>query len=74
MITIDQVSPIVSLAVKGFFLFAFAIYIVFAGVVVRQVYLMTSTLAVGFETQIRLIGWLHLALAVGVFLFALGGL
>lgn len=74
MITIDQASPLVSLAIKTFFLFAFGIYIGFAGVALRQVYLMTSTIEVGFETQIRIVAWLHLILAVAVFLFALGAL
>lgn len=62
---------IIALSIKAFFLFAFLIYVVFAAVAVRQVYLMTSTLEVGFETQLRIISWAHLALAVGVLLFAI---
>ncbi len=57
--------------VKVLFLFAFTIYVVFAGVVVRQVYLMTTTLRVGFEMPIRAIAWAHLFLAIGAFLFVL---
>lgn len=57
--------------VKVMFLFAFTIYLVFAGVVVRQIYLMTTTLQVGFETPIRSIAWAHLFLAIGIFLFVL---
>lgn len=57
--------------IKAFFLFAFFIYITFATVVVRQVHLMTDTLKVGFETQIKLFAWAHFFLAIGVFVFAL---
>lgn len=51
---------------KILFLFAILVYVFFAAVVVRQVYLMTSTLKVGFETLLRFIAWLHLLLALGV--------
>ncbi|MBI2267940.1 MAG: hypothetical protein HYU80_00625 [Candidatus Blackburnbacteria bacterium] len=67
---VDFNQPVLLLT-KVFFLFAFFIYIIFATVVVRQVYLMTNTLEVGFESQLRIISWLHLLLAIGVFLFAL---
>lgn len=56
---------------KIFFLFAILTYVVFASVVVRQIYLMTITLEVGFETPIRVLGWVHLAAAILIFLFAL---
>lgn len=57
--------------VKLLFLFALAIYLVFASVVLRQVYLMTETIKVGFEFPVRVIAWLHLFAAIGVFLIAL---
>lgn len=57
--------------VKIAFLFAALIYLVFAGVVVRQVYLMTTTLQVGFEMPVRALAWAHLFLAIAVFLFVL---
>lgn len=53
------------------FLFAILVYVFFAAVVVRQVYLMTQTLQVGLETPLRIIAWIHLLVAVGVFLSAL---
>lgn len=68
---IDANTPVLLLLTKLFFLIAFFVYVFFAGVVVRQVYLMTGTLEVGFETQIRLIAWIHFFVAVGVLLFAL---
>lgn len=56
--------------VKLLFLFAFTIYIVFAAVVVRQTYLMTSTVRLGLEFFIKALAWAHLFVALGVFLFA----
>ncbi|OGM18695.1 hypothetical protein A2686_03375 [Candidatus Woesebacteria bacterium RIFCSPHIGHO2_01_FULL_38_10] len=47
------------------------IYLIFAGVVVRQVKLMTETLEVGFEKGIRFIALFHLIVAFSVFALAL---
>ncbi|KKU22183.1 MAG: hypothetical protein UX34_C0032G0002 [Candidatus Woesebacteria bacterium GW2011_GWF1_46_13] len=52
-------------------LVAFFLYIIFSLVVVRQVQLMTETLEVGFEAQLKTISYLHLAFAILVFLAAL---
>lgn len=57
--------------VKLLFLFALVIYLIFAAVVVRQVYLMTTTIRVGFEFPVRVAAWLHLFAVIGVFLIAL---
>lgn len=54
---------------KLFALLAFVIYVIFAGVVVRQVYLMTTTVRVGFELPIRTIAWVHLGAAILALLF-----
>ena len=59
------------LIAKIFVLIAFFLYIIFSVVVVRQVELMTATLEVGFETQIKLLSYLHLLFALFVFLAAL---
>lgn len=56
---------------KMFFVFAFAIYVIFAAVVVRQVYLMTDALEVGLEGQVRTLAWAHFGLAIAVLLFVL---
>ncbi|MBI2405620.1 hypothetical protein HYV21_01010 [Candidatus Microgenomates bacterium] len=56
---------------KLFALLAFAIYVAFAAVVVRQVYLMTRTLVVGAEVPIQLLAWAHLAGAILALLFVL---
>jgi hypothetical protein len=55
---------------KILFLFAIAIYIVFALVIVRQVGLMTRTLRVGFEFPIQLVAFGHLLFAIGIFILA----
>lgn len=57
--------------VKLLFLFGIGIYLVFATVVVRQVYLMTTTLKLGLEFFVRFIGWAHLFIAVSIFFIAL---
>ena len=49
---------------KLFALLAFVVYVVFAGVVLRQVYLMTKTVSVGFELPLRTLAWAHLGLAL----------
>lgn len=54
---------------KLFALLAFVIYVIFAGVVVRQIYLMTTTVKVGFELPLRIVAWVHLGIAILVLLF-----
>lgn len=56
--------------VKLLFLSAFLLYVAFAGIVVRQINLMTNTLEVGLEGFLRLVSWMHFAFAVGVFILA----
>ena len=54
---------------KLFVIVAFFVYVIFAGVVLRQVYLMTKTVSMGFELPLRLIAWAHLGLAILALLF-----
>ena len=56
---------------KILFLIAIFVYIIFAGVVVKQVSLMIDTLEVGFETPIRLFAWGHFLFAVGILILAI---
>lgn len=56
---------------KAFVLLGAGVYIVFAGVVVKQVQIMTATIKVGLEGPIKIISYLHFLFAVLVFLFAL---
>lgn len=66
----DAAGP-VWVGIKILILVGLGIYCLFAGIIVRQVNLMTKTLEVGFETPIKLIAILHLLFALGTFLFAL---
>ena len=62
--------PILEIA-KAFLVFGFFIYLIFSLVVVRQVQLMTDTLNVAFEKQIRILAFGHLLFAAGVFVLAI---
>lgn len=64
-------GPVLLIVFKLLFLSGIALYIVFAFMVVRQVQLMTQTVAIPFDPILRLIAWVHLFLAIGVFLLAL---
>lgn len=57
--------------VKIFVVFAFGLYTAIAGVILRQVYLMTSTLEVGFEFPIQLAVWIHFIAALAILLLAI---
>lgn len=48
-----------------------AIYIVFSYVIIRQVQLMTDTLVIGFETQLKFLAFIHFLFAVGVLIFSI---
>ena len=71
METIPIVGISVWLIVKIFFVIGILVYDVFALVLVKQIRIMTETLEVGFETPLRLLGYLHLAFALAVLVFAL---
>jgi hypothetical protein len=66
--------PIIGISIWGvlkiLIIAVMSLYIFFAIVVVRQVQLMTDTLEVGFEWQLRLISFIHLLFAVAVLVFA----
>jgi len=59
------------MVVKWFIILALVLYLIFAFVIIRQVQLMTKTLEVGFEGQIRIISYLHLIAAIAVLMMAL---
>lgn len=56
---------------KVFLIILMAIYLIFAFVVVRQVQLMTDTLEVGFEAQLKLLSFIHLIFAIAVLIFSI---
>lgn len=57
--------------IKVLILVFLLIYVVFAFVVVKQVKLMTVTLEVGFEKQLKLLSFIHLLFAIAVLAFAI---
>jgi len=59
------------LVVKIAALILLGMYLIFALIVVRQIKLMTNTLVLGFESPIIILGYIHLAFAILVFLVAL---
>ena len=56
--------------VKGGMLFALGLYVLFALIVLRQVYMMTGVIVNRLNWLIRLFAWCHLLLAIFAFLFA----
>lgn len=56
---------------KIFLLFAFIVYSVFAGVVVKQVQVMTQTLKSPYSSYIKMVSVLHLILSLAVLVLAL---
>ena len=56
---------------KAFFIIGLFLYLAFGVIVVRQVGLMGKTLDGEFNPLLKFIAWIHLLVAVGVFLLAL---
>lgn len=54
---------------KILFIVAALLYVLFAFVVTRQIHVMRTTLITSFSPVVQLLGYLHLAAAVGVLLF-----
>lgn len=57
--------------IKIFMTIFLIIYIIFAFVIVRQVQLMTQTLEVGFEKQLKFLAILHFLFAIAVLVFSI---
>ncbi len=56
---------------KIVYLFGLGIYIAFAALVIRQISMMTRTIKTPAESFLKLLGYIHLALAIGIFVLAL---
>ncbi len=54
--------------VKGCILLGLVFYLMFAIVMVRQIQLMCETVNTGMDWLIKLIGWVHLGLTIGIIL------
>lgn len=48
-----------------------AIYIVFSLVLIKQVSMMTTTLEIGFEKQLKFLSYIHALFAIAVFVFGI---
>jgi len=67
MIATLSIWPIVKILV----IILLGIYIVFAYVIVRQVQLMTDTLVIGFEKQLKFLAFIHFLFAIAVLIFSI---
>ncbi len=47
------------------------LYIIFAVVIIRQVQLMTLTLEIGFEKELKFLAFLHFLFAIAVLVFSI---
>jgi len=56
--------------VKILFLIGLGLYLAFAVIVVRQVKMMSQALDGSFNLVIKFISWVHLGVAIGVFILA----
>lgn len=56
---------------KWLLVIAFALYVVFAFIVIRQIYIMRKTLITSFSQIFTIIGYVHFAVAILFFLFSL---
>lgn len=65
-----EAGPSIWFFAKVIVIIFIVLYNMFAIVVVRQVGLMTRTLALGFESVIKVFAYLHLVFAIGVLLIA----
>jgi hypothetical protein len=59
------------LMLKIFYVLGALIYLLFAGIVTRQINLMRHTVETNFSGTVQLMGWVHLALAILVFVIFL---
>lgn len=50
------------------------LYIIFAGVIIKQISIMTQTVKMGFTSFVKLVGLLHFIAAIVVFIYALTAL
>lgn len=56
---------------KVLIIIVLVIYIIFSLVLIKQVQMMTKTLEIGFETQLKFLSFAHFLFAVGVLVFSI---
>ncbi len=69
LITTANISLVVNLFVKAMFLIGFGLYVIFAFVAARQIDNMGKTVITPLSPFIQLLGYLHLLVAIGAFVF-----
>jgi len=69
--TPELIGPMFWLIIKIFTILGIAIYVVFAGVVVRQEQLMSKVLEAGPERALRVIAWLYFIASLFVLFMAI---
>lgn len=57
--------------IKIFTIILLSLYVIFAFVIIRQVQLMTDTLEVGFEPQLKFLAFMHFIFAIAVLFFSI---
>ncbi|PWU23762.1 hypothetical protein C5B42_01905 [Candidatus Cerribacteria bacterium 'Amazon FNV 2010 28 9'] len=62
--------PVVLFVFKGLFLITFALYIIYALVIVRQISLMSRTIHTSLEWFVKILGLVHLAAAILIWVIA----
>ena len=60
--------------IKLLFIVGGVLYFAFAFVIIRQISVMKKTLITPLELEISSLGWIHLALTTGLFLYFVFGL
>jgi len=67
----ENAGSLMWIGMKLMVLLGILIYIVFAGIIVRQEQLMVKTMEAASEKILSFFVWLHLAIAIVIFFFAL---
>jgi hypothetical protein len=69
LITGANISLVVFLFIKAMFLLGFGLYVIFAFIAARQIDNMGKTVITPLSPLIQLLGYLHLLMAIGAFVF-----
>ena len=64
-------SALFDLVLKWLFVIGFGMYVIFSFIVTRQIAIMRDTLITTFSPLFTVMGYLHLALSIGFFIFIL---
>jgi hypothetical protein len=70
-LSLGSLDSLVWVFVKILFVIGFALYLAFAVIIIRQVKIMSEVVEGLFIWPLRLLAWIHLGVAVFIFLLAL---